>query len=126
MAETLTPAQIAALRSEGADISFDEDTRRKIEGFNELIAQIKELVAAQRASAGADMDRSAAQSQLIELMQKLMSRPVADTDMSIVAEALTEISAMRMDRTSYEFTVVRDNNGFMQQIVAVPITPTQH
>jgi predicted YcjX-like family ATPase len=117
---------MAALSEDGDYFEAIDDGKRSIQGFDELIAQIKDLVAAQRANAGADMMRSEAQSELTALMQKLMSRPVAETDMSVLAEALTEISAMRTDHKAYKFTVERDNQGFMQQIIAVPITPTQH
>jgi hypothetical protein len=126
MAEKLTTRQLLELQEEGDEIEFDDDGRRSIDGFDELVAEIKALVAAQRANAGADMLRSEAQSELIALVQKLLNRPVAGTNMQAVADALTEISAMRTDHKSYEFTVERDNRGFMQRVIARPVVPTQH
>lgn len=124
MGKTITKAEMQAQADEGDSFNFPDTGIRSIAGFQELIAQIRELVAAQRANAGADMLRSEANSELIAALQRLMSRPIPETDMSVVAEALTEISALRIDPAAYEFHVVRDNQGFMTKITANPVTPT--
>lgn len=131
MAETLTPSQIAAHRAAGADFSFDEETNRKIEGFNELIAQLKDLVEVQRANAGADMLRSEAselrsetQAQLIQAVQKLASRAPSGGMSQTVLEDLVVQLGQRPEKEPnpvYVFDISRNQTtGYIDKIIATP------
>ncbi len=126
MAEKLTAAQIREQREAGDHFEILDDGTRNIKGFNDLIAQIKALVAAQRANAGADMLRSEAQAQLIALLQALVSKPASSLDMSPLTAMITEMQVMNeaRPRAAYEFEIDRDGQGFMRKITATPVAPT--
>ncbi len=124
MGESLSKAQTAAALAEGDEIEFDDDGHRRIEGFSELVAELRALVEAQRANAGADMLRSESQSELIALLQKVISRPISGPDMAPLTELLTELVQMKGHAGTYQFTIERDNRGFMTSVVAAPTSPT--
>lgn len=126
MAEKLSREQLEAALEDGDEFEFDDDGRRSIEGFSELVAELRALVAAQRANAGADMLRSESMSELIALLQKIVSRPAGQMDMTPLRDMLAEMTTIRREHVAFEFSVVRDNRGFMQKITATPVAPTQH
>ena len=124
MAKTLTSKQMQAAQQEGDTFEFPDSGRRDIAGFSELVAEIKALVEAQRANAGADMLRSENFEQLLALLQKIVSRPASGMNMDPLHDLLSEMQSQPvLGQVAYEFTVKRDQNGFMQTITATPVTP---
>lgn len=126
MAEKLTDEQMRELEEEGAEFEFPDDGHRKIEGFNQLIAEIRSLVEAQRANAAADILRS---ENFETLINRLLDMPAAgpgQLDMTPLRDFLREMEETKMayGQAAFEFTVKRDQNGFMQTIIATPIQPT--
>jgi len=130
MAETLSDKQMAALEAEGDEFEFPDDGHRRIEGFDKLVKEIRALVEAQRANAAADILRSENMETLATLMQRLLDRPAGpgQMDMTPLRDLLREMqeTTMTYGQAAFEFTVKRDQNGFMQTITATPIQPTQH
>jgi hypothetical protein len=127
MAEKLTAEQIRQAEDEGDEFEFPDDGHRSIEGFSELVAELRALVEAQRANAGADMLRSENFEQLLELLQKIVSRPAAGMNMDPLHDILREMQGQQIPgHIAYEFNVKRDQNGFMQTITATPVAPTTH
>ncbi len=114
------------MREQGYDIEIHDDGHRSIEGFGELVAELRALVEAQRTNAVADMLRSEAQEKLIGLLQNMVSRPAGALDMEPLRDMMAEMQAMNVDRprTGYEFAIDRDGQGFMRSITATPISPT--
>lgn len=126
MAETITAEQLQEMREEGDELEIHDNGHRTIEGFTGLVAQIKELVAAQRANAAADMLRSETQTEIIDALQKLLLRPAGGLDMTPLVEMITQMQEMNeaRPRAAYEFEIDRDGQGFMRKITAKPIAPT--
>jgi hypothetical protein len=46
--------------------------------------------------------------------------------MTPLRDMLAEMTTIRREHVAFEFSVVRDNRGFMQKITATPVAPTQH
>lgn len=126
MGKNITAEELREMREEGDDLEIHDGGRRSIEGFSELVAELRALVEAQRANAGADMLRSEAQSELIAVLQKLVGKPAGSLDMGPMTELLTEMMEMKGHHQSYEFTIQRDNRGFMTSVVAAPAMQTRH
>jgi len=125
MAETLTDKQIRQAEEEGDEFEFPDDGRRSIEGFSELVVELRALVEAQRANAGADMLRSDNVEQLLALLQKIITRP-SGVNMAPLEDILREMQTQQAvpGQVAYEFTVLRDGNGFMHTINVTPVAPT--
>lgn len=127
MAETLTKAQIMEHRRNGSVVEYDDDDdsgRRSIDGFDALVAEIRSLVEAQRASAGADMDRSEVQTQLIQAIQKLASRaPSGEMSQTVLEDLLVQL-AERPDSKEpnpvYVFEFERYPSGYISKVIAKP------
>ena len=114
------------MREHGDEIEIHDDGHRTIEGFADLVKELRALVEAQRTNAVADMLRAEAQENLIALLQKMVSRPAGAMDMEPLRDMMAEMQAMNVDRprTGYEFAIDRDGQGFMRTITATPISPT--
>ena len=129
MAE-ITAEQLREMREQGDEIEFHDTGRRSIEGFADLVAELRALVEAQRTNAVADMLRAEAQEKLIGLLQEMVSRPAGAPDIALDMEPLRDMmvamQAMNVDRprVGYEFAIDRDGQGFMRSITATPISPT--
>ncbi len=126
MAEVITAEQLREMRERGDEIEFRDTGRRSIEGFAELVKELRALVEAQRTNAVAEMLRSESHDNLIALLQKMVSRPAGTLDMEPLRDMMAEMQAMNVDRprTGYEFAIDRDGQGFMRAITATPISPT--
>ena len=124
--KTLTAKQLQEMREQGDDIEIHDNGHRSIEGLDALVAELRALVEAQRANAGADMLRSESQSNLIALLQKLVNRPAGAMNMEPLRDMIAEMQTMgeARPRAGYEFQIDRDGQGFMRSITAVPIAPT--
>lgn len=126
MAESITREQLREMREEGDELEFHDTGRRSIEGFTELVKELRALVEAQRANAAADMLRSETQSEIVTALQGLLSRPASAVDLTPLRDMMTEMQ-MGMEsrpKTGYEFLIDRDGQGFMRKITATPMTPT--
>jgi len=126
VAEVITAEQLREMRERGDEIEFRDTGRRSIEGFAELVKELRALVEAQRTNAVAEMLRSESHDNLIALLQKMVSRPAGTLDMEPLRDMMAEMQAMNVDRprTGYEFAIDRDGQGFMRAITATPISPT--
>lgn len=126
MAEEITADQLREMREQGDEIEFHDTGRRSIDGFDELVAELRSLVEAQRTNAVADMLRSEAQEKLIGLLQEMVSRPAGELDMEPLRDMMVAMQTMNVDRprVGYEFAIDRDGQGFMRSITATPISPT--
>lgn len=126
MAEVITAEQLREMREQGDEIEFHDTGRRSIEGFADLVAELRALVEAQRTNAVADMLRAEAQEKLIGLLQEMVNRPAGALDMEPLRDMMVAMQAMNVDRprTGYEFAIDRDGQGFMRSITATPISPT--
>jgi len=122
----ITAEQLREMREQGDEIEFHDTGRRTIEGFADLVKELRALVEAQRTNAVAEMLRSEAHEKLIGLLQAMVSRPAGALDMEPLRDMMAEMQAMNVDRprTGYEFVIDRDGQGFMRSITATPISPT--
>ena len=125
MAE-ITAEQLREMREHGDEIEFHDTGNRSIEGFDELVKELRSLVEVQRTNAVADMLRSEAQEKLIGLLQKMVSQPAGALDMEPLRDMMVAMQTMNVDRprVGYEFAIDRDGQGFMRSITATPISPT--
>lgn len=126
MAETITKKQLREMREHGDEIEVHDSGQRSIEGFADLVKELRALVEAQRTNAVAEMLRAESHDNLIALLQKMVSRPAGALDMTPIMDMMAEMQAMNVDRprTGYEFAIDRDGQGFMRSITATPISPT--
>lgn len=125
MAKVFTAAELHEFREQGDEVEIGDDGRRTIQGLDELVAEIKSLVEAQRANAGADMLRSETQSQLIQAVQKLASRSSGQGGMSqSVLEDLVVQLGQQQEREPnpvYVFDIQRnETTQLINKIVATP------
>lgn len=113
------------MEEEGDEFEIHDSGRRSIEGLSELVAEIRALVEAQRANAGAAMDRSEVQGQIIAAVQKLASRSTGNQGMSqqVLEDLVTQL-AQRPEREQnpvYVFDIERNQTtGYISKIVATP------
>jgi len=113
------------MREEGDELEIHDNGRRSIEGLSELVAEIRALVEAQRANAGADMHRSENHAALIAAVQKLASRSNSGGGMSQkVLEDLVAQLAVRPEKEPnpvYVFDIERNQTtGYIAKITATP------
>lgn len=125
MAE-ITAEQLREMREHGDEIEFRDTGNRSIDGFDNLVAELRSLVEVQRTNAVADMLRSETQEKLIGLLQEMVSQPAGELDMTPLRDMMVKMQAMNVDRpkVGYEFAIDRDGQGFMRSITATPISPT--
>lgn len=120
----ITAAELRQFREEGDDIEIHDSGRRSIEGLSGLVAEIRSLVEAQRANAGADMLRSETQAQLITAVQKLASRAPGGGMSQKVLEDLVVQLGQRPEREPnpvYVFDIERNQTtGLIAKITATP------
>ena len=127
MGKVLTAEELREMREDGDELEIHDGGRRVIEGFSELVEELRALVEAQRANAGADMLRSEAQSELIAVLRKLVGKPAGSIDMAPLTELLAEMMEMKGNHhQTYQFNIERDNRGFMTSVVATPAIQTRH
>lgn len=125
MAKVFTAAELQEFREQGDEVEIGDNGRRTIEGLDELVAEIRSLVEAQRANAGADMLRSETQSELIQAVQKLASRSSGQGGMSqSVLEDLVVQLGQQQEREPnpvYVFDIQRnETTQLINKIVATP------
>ena len=120
----LTAAQMHEYQEEGDTFEHQDDGRRSIEGLDALVAEIRSLVEAQRANAGADMLRSETQSALIAAVQKLAGSGSGTGMSQTVLEDLLVQLAERPDSKEpnpvYVFEFERYPSGYISKVIAKP------
>ena len=127
MGKSISVEEMLSHREDGDEFEIMDNGHRSIEGFTELVAELRSLVESQRANAGADMLRSEMQEQVIKVLQKIVSKPAPAADMTPMIEMLADMQGLSdRPRASYEFSIDSDGQGFMQKITARPIPPTTH
>ena len=111
-------------REDGDEFEVHDDGRRSIEGLDALVAEIRSLVEAQRANAGADMLRSETQSALIAAVQKMASGSSGPGMNQKVLEDLVVQLGNRPEKEPnpvYVFDIERNQTtGYIQKIIATP------
>ena len=125
MGESITAEQMHDDREMGDAFEIHDTGKRSIEGLDTLVAEIRSLVAAQRANAGADMLRSETQSALIAAVQKLASSGSGSGVSQSVLEDLVVQLGQRPEREPnpvYVFDIER--NQTTQLIQKITATPT--
>ena len=124
MAKVFTAAELQELREQGNDVEIGDNGRRTIQGLDELVGEIRSLVEAQRANAGADMLRSETQSQLIQAVQKLASRsPGGGMSQKVLEDLVVQLGQQRESEPNpvYVFTFERnETTQLINKIVATP------
>jgi hypothetical protein len=112
---------------EGGDLIETEAQPLTIERFNELLDKLDALVQASHSRAQADLARSQSQLEVLATLQALIRQQNAapkgaTMDLAPLQTVLTEIQAANAERgrISYEFDVTRNNQGFINKIVATP------
>lgn len=126
--KVVSRAQLVQMSRSGAhieDVEDDDNGHRTIEGLAELVAQIKSLVEAQRANAGADMLRSETQTQLIQAVQKLASRaPGKGMSQKVLEDLVVQLGEQRGQEREpnpvYVFTFERFPSGYISKVTATP------
>ena len=124
MAKVFTAAELLELRNEGHEVEIGDNGRRTIQGLDELVAEIKSLVEAQRANAGADMLRSETQAALIQAVQKLASSsPSGGMSQSVLEDLVVQLGQQkeREPNPVYVFDIQRnETTQLINKIVATP------
>lgn len=124
MAKVFTAAELQEMRERGDDVEIGDNGRRTIQGLDELVAEIKSLVEAQRANAGADMLRSETQANLIQAVQKLASRaPGGGMSQQVLEDLVVQLGQQkeREPNPVYVFAIERnETTQLINKIVATP------
>ena len=111
-------------REDGDAFESIDDGKRSIEGLDALVTEIRALVEAQRANAGADMLRSETQSDLIAAVQKLAQGSGGSGVNQKVLEDLVMQLANKPEKEPnpvYVFDIDRNQTtGYIQKITATP------
>jgi len=127
----ISQARLLDLARGGAQIKT-EDQPSVIAQFDELVASIKDLIAATNERARADLARSQTQLEILATLQSLIRQNVTKsqpTDLTPLKTVLTEIQGNTEPRplSGYEFNVTkRDRLGDIETLRVEPISPTQH
>lgn len=120
----ITAAELREFKEEGDELEIHDSGRRSIEGLSELVAEIRSLVEAQRANAGADMLRSETQAQLITAVQKLASRaPGGGMNQKVLEDLVVQLGQRpeREPNPVYVFDIDRNQTtGLISKITATP------
>ena len=124
MAKVFTAAELHELREQGDEVEIGDNGRRTIQGLDELVGEIRSLVEAQRANAGADMLRSETQGQLIQAVQKLASRsPGKGMSQKVLEDLVVQLGQQqeREPNPVYVFDIQRnETTQLINKIVATP------
>ena len=124
MAKVFTADELHELREQGNEVEIGDNGRRTIQGLDELVGEIRSLVEAQRANAGADMLRSETQSQLIQAVQKLASRgPGKGVNQSVLEDLIVQLGQQQQLEPNpvYVFDIQRnETTQLINKIVATP------
>lgn len=111
-------------REEGDTFERQDDGRRSIEGLDALVAEIRSLVEAQRANAGADMLRSETQSALITAVQKLAGSG-SGTGMSqtVLEDLVVQLGQQKEREPNPVYVFEMERNQTTQLISKITATP---
>ena len=124
MAKVFTDKELQEFREQGDDVEIGDNGRRTIQGLDELVGEIRSLVEAQRANAGADMLRSETQSALIQAVQKLASRsPGGGMSQKVLEDLVVQLGQQqeREPNPVYVFDIQRnETTQLINKIVATP------
>jgi len=124
VAKVFTAASLQELREQGNEAEIGDNGRRTIQGLDELVGEIRSLVEAQRANAGADMLRSETQSNLIQAVQKLASRgPGQGMSQKVLEDLVVQLGQQqeREPNPVYVFDIQRnETTQLINKIVATP------
>ena len=109
---------------QGDEVEIGENGRRTIQGLDELVGEIRSLVEAKRANAGAEMLQSETQSQLIQAVQKLASRsPGQGMNQKVLEDLVVQLGQQqeREPNPIYVFDIQRnETTQLINKIVATP------
>lgn len=124
MAKVFTAAELQEFREQGDDVEIGDNGRRTIQGLDELVGEIRSLVEAQRANAGADMLRSETQAALIQAVQKLASRsPGGGMSQKVLEDLVVQLGQQKKGEPNpvYVFDIQRnETTQLINKIVATP------
>lgn len=120
----LTAAQMNEYREEGDTFEAIDDGRRTIEGLDALVAEIRSLVEAQRANAGADMLRSETQSALITAVQKLAaSGGGSGMSQTVLEDLVVQLGQQKEREPNPVYVFEMERNQTTQLISKITATP---
>lgn len=111
-------------REEGDTFEAIDDGRRTIEGLDALVAEIRSLVEAQRANAGADMLRSETQSALITAVQKLAaSGGGSGMSQTVLEDLVVQLGQQKEREPNPVYVFEMERNQTTQLISKITATP---
>jgi hypothetical protein len=101
-----------------------------IHRFDELLSKLDTLIQDNTERVRADIARNQAQLEILATLQQLIRNNVTARapNLEPIRTALTQLQQQREPgpRPAYEFTIDRDNRGFMSKITARPQGQTSH
>lgn len=128
---TITEAELNELVNKGAKITREAQPM-VIARFDELLSKLDAMLQANVERVQADIARNQTNLEILATLQALIRNQVSSgkphkAEIDQIKTVLAEITEQRaMPKPAYEFTIDRDNRGFMSKIVATPQGHTTH
>ena len=101
-----------------------------IHRFDELLSKLETVIQENAERVRADLARNQTQLEILATLQQLIRSNVTAKapNLEPLKTVLTQLQQQREPgpRPAYEFTIDRDNRGFMSKITARPQGPTTH
>lgn len=101
-----------------------------IHRFDELLSKLETLIQENSERVRADLARNQTQLEVLATLQQIIRNNVTAKapNLEPLKTVLTQLQQQRDPgpRPAYEFTIDRDNRGFMSKIIARPQGPTTH
>jgi hypothetical protein len=115
----LSPQDLLALVSQGAEVSKKDDKPKVIEGFDALVSQMEAMVKAQKESADSQRELlTAVMGRLSEALEQFKGGTV---DLKPLESLVKQIeSSHQTERLRYDFQVKRNQRGLLTGMTAIP------
>lgn len=114
---------------DGEGVRYDPDVM-VIHRFDELLSKLETLIQDNTERVRADIARNQTQLEVLATLQQIIRNNVTAKapNLEPLKTVLTQLQQQRDPgpRPAYEFTIDRDNRGFMSKIIARPQGPTTH
>lgn len=124
--KTITAAELARMKVDGAEV-LREKREVSVEGLAELAAYFERLAAAAEEVARKRNEETIAA--IDRLTKAVASKNVDMPDLNPILEELVALQKAQLIKTppaEYTFDIKRNSRQFMTQVVARPLTPTEH
>ena len=126
MAKIFSKDELAEI---GGEVEFEEQGPARIEGLETLVAEMRALVAAQRATIGVSGDQTESNAALVKSISALMNKVGAgkgsgDMTQKVLEGMLTQLSRIPVNNREpnpvYLFEIERTAMGYISSIKATP------